>query len=83
MPWINFLSPADFYPPRSFGRKSPLRYRRFDTFAEAIRHTVETASHSSLLGVVIECDEQRYQGEEIHTLYLSKAYPLPRAEVAA
>lgn len=83
MPPVDFSLPADFYPARSFGGKSSLRYRRFDSFAEAIRHAVEVAPPSALTGTVIECDEQRYQGEAIHVLYRSGAYPLSRSKAAA
>lgn len=83
MPTIDFSSPADFYPARSFGGKSSLRYRRFDSFAEAIQHAIEVAPPSALMGTVVECDEQRYQGEIIRTLYQSDAYPLARSLAAA
>ena len=83
MPSIDFSSPADFYPARSFGGRPSLRYRRFDSFAEAIRHAVEVVPPSALMGTVIECDEQRFQGEAIHTLYQSEDYPLSRSKAAA
>lgn len=83
MPSVDFSSPADFYPARGLGGKSSLRYRRFDSFAEAIRHAVEVAPPSALLGTIIECDEQRYQGEAIHLVYWSGAYPLSRSKAAA
>jgi len=83
MPTINFASPADFYPARRFGRKSPINYRRFDTVAEAVRYAVEVAPPSELTGTLIECDEHRYEGEAISVLYRLENYPLVRAGAAA
>ena len=83
MPTIDFSAPADFYPPRRFGRSLPLRYRRFDSLADAIRHAIEGAPRSQLMGTLIECDERRYDAEAIGVLYQSRDYPLVRAAAAA
>jgi hypothetical protein len=75
---IDYSAPADFYPARRAGPQAKLHYRRFDTVAEAIRHAVEEAPFAELHGALIECDEQRYQGDAISVLYNSADYPLPR-----
>jgi hypothetical protein len=75
---MDYSTPADFYPARRAGPRAKLHYRRFDTVAEAIRHAVEEAPSAELGGAVIECDEQRYQGDAIGLLYNSTDYPLPR-----
>ncbi len=83
MPAVDYSAPADLYPARNRFRKSPLRYMRFDTVAEAVRYAIEETPAEQLGGTLIECEEQRYQGEAIGALYRSEAYPLPRAAVSA
>jgi hypothetical protein len=65
------------------GRRVPLHYRRFDTVAEAVRHAIEEAPPSQLIGTLIECEELRDEGEAINELYQSEDYPLPRLAVGA
>ncbi len=83
MPAVDFAAPADLYPARNRFRKSPLRYMRFDSVAEAVRYAIEETPREQLNGVLIESEEQRYQGEAIDALYKSADYPLPRPAVSA
>ena len=75
---IDFSSPAEFYPGRRTGARTALHYLRFDTVAEAVRHAIEKTAPDQITDAVIECEEARYQGEDIRQLYRSENYPLPR-----
>ena len=81
MPTTDFSAPADFYSPVA-SDAAYRSYRRFDSLADAIRHAVEDAPRSQLMGTLIECDERRYDAEAIGVLCQSNDYPLVRATVA-
>ena len=80
---VNYSAPADLYPARNRFRKSPLRYMRFDSIAEAVRYAIEESPRDQLGGMLIESEEQRFQGEAIDALYKSADYPLPRPAISA
>ena len=80
---VDYSAPADLYPARNRFRKSPLRYMRFDSVAEAVRYAIEETPREQLNGTLIESEEQRYQGEAIDALYKSADYPLPRPALSA
>ena len=80
MPAVDFSAPADLYPSRNRSRKSPLRYMRFDTVAEAVRYAMEELPPDQLGGTMIEVDEDRFDAAGIGALYRSADYPLPRPE---
>ena len=67
-----------FSARRSNGRRQQLDYRRFSSAAEALRFAVEDLPPQFFLGTYLQVDESRYQGAEIHRLYVSSQYPLPR-----
>ncbi|MEO6395627.1 MAG: hypothetical protein ABIO40_06920 [Devosia sp.] len=76
---VNYAAPADLYPSRAHqGRRSALRYRRFDTAAEAVRFAMEELPPEQLNGTLIEIDEDRFDAAGIGQLYRSAEYPLPR-----
>jgi len=64
------------YPGRN--RKSKIKYRRFETAADAIRFAVEDLPELLLLGACIEINEQRLNYKDIQALYASERYPLKR-----
>jgi hypothetical protein len=75
---FNFGAAAELFPSRSKKGKASVTYRRFDTAAEAVRFAVEEIPAPALLGACLEVNEVRFGADEIHSLYASDAYPLPR-----
>jgi hypothetical protein len=58
--------------------RSGLRYRRFPQAAEAIRYAIEKLSPKVFSGTSLEVNHERYNAEQIRTLYESERYPLTR-----
>ena len=76
---FNFAASAELFPSRIKKRTNSVGYRRFPTAAEAVRCMVEDISPAALLGACLEVDEARFTMDDIHALYESDAFPLPRA----
>ncbi|GGA40586.1 hypothetical protein [Pelagibacterium lentulum] len=76
---FNYNATAELYPGKRSKRFRTLRYKRFDSAAEALRYVVEDIPRENLPGTVLEIDEQRFGPEEIAALYQDAAYPLARA----
>jgi hypothetical protein len=64
-------------------RRQPLKYRRFDHAADAIRFAIEEMPPDMLRSICLEADEMRFNGDEIRELYESSAYPLTRPATVA
>ena len=81
VPAFDFSVPAELFSgARGFrGRDGSLRYQRFDSAAQAIRHVVEQLPQSERGGTVLEVGEERYDNAFIGMLYVSAAYPLARS----
>lgn len=76
---FNFSQPAELFGGTPWvGRRAGIKYRRFDTAAEAIRFAVEELSGASGRSCVLEVNESRFNHAEIRRLYDSRAYPLTR-----
>jgi hypothetical protein len=76
---FDYGAPAQlFMPKRKGGARQPLRYRRFTTAAEAICFVVEKFPAMRTLGAWMQVGDERFNGDEIHRLYESGDYPLPR-----
>lgn len=75
---FDYNASAELFPTRNKRLTTQLRYRRFDTAAEAVRFAVEEIPAPALFGAYLEVDEQRFGAEEIHRLYESTAFPLRR-----
>lgn len=80
---FDFSAPAELFPSRNRKIASKVRYRRFDTAADAIRFAVEELPEPLLLGAYIEINEARLGHKDIRALYDCDSYPLPKAAVAA
>ena len=80
---FDYGAPAELFPSRSKKGKGQVRYKRFDTAAEALRYAVEVIPPPALLGAYLEVDEARFGQSEIRYLYESAAYPLERPTTAS
>ncbi|MCX7295839.1 MAG: hypothetical protein WCG00_03530 [Hyphomicrobiales bacterium] len=80
---FDFSAPAELFPSRNRKIASKVRYRRFDTAADAIRFAVEELPEPLLLGAYIEINEARLGHKDIRALYDCDSYPLPKAAIAA
>jgi hypothetical protein len=70
---------AELFMPKRKGRsRQRLGYRRFATAADAIRFAVEDFPAVRTLGAWMQVGDERFDSEEIHRLYDSDDYPLPR-----
>lgn len=79
MTQFDYSALAELYPGKSFTRSRGLRYRRFETAAEALRYLLEDMPPAQLRGAVLEVNEERFEADEIGALYNDEAYPLARA----
>jgi hypothetical protein len=69
---------AGLYPCKTIKRKNRLRYKRFDSAAEALRFAIEDMPVALLRGSVLEVEEARFDGVQMRKLYEAEAYPLMR-----
>jgi hypothetical protein len=56
-----------------------MRYRRFETAAEASRFAIEKLPAPMLIGVYLQVEVERFDGDHRRELYDSAAYPFARA----
>jgi len=74
---FDYNAPDDFFS--ALGRKGrSVRYRRFDTAAEAIRFAVEELPPPMLVGAYLQVDDERFDSDQIRELYQGAGYPLER-----
>jgi Arc/MetJ-type ribon-helix-helix transcriptional regulator len=76
---FDYAAPAELFPSRNRKIATKVKYRRFDSAAEAIRFAVEELPEPQLLGAYIEIDEERLGHQDIRALYESENYPLKKA----
>ena len=76
---FDYGAPAELFPCRIRNGHGKIKYRRFETAAEAIRFAVEDVPGAVLRGAYLEVSEARFDCREIQCLYDSAAYPLRRA----
>lgn len=75
---FDYNAGGSFFPCRSRKKGSRLRYRRFETAAEALRFAIEEVPVGLLPGSILEIDEARFDGVQIKRLYEAEEYPLRR-----
>jgi len=75
---FDYDAPADFFAARS-RKGGAMRYRRFERAAEAIRFAIEELPTAMLVGVYLQVEDARFDGDQIRKLYDSAAYPFARA----
>jgi hypothetical protein len=76
---FDYTALAELYPTRSYKYKAgSIKYKRFEVAAEAVRFAMEELPPEFLRGTYLEVEEQRFNGQQIRSLYESRDYPLPR-----
>ena len=80
---FNYRAPAELFPSRNRKSRQPVKYRRFDTAADAIQFAMEELPAPALLGAFIEIDEARLGHADIRELYESPDYPLKKQAMTA
>ncbi|WP_105384383.1 hypothetical protein [Neorhizobium alkalisoli] len=75
---FDYNAGAGLYPCKTVKRRSSLRYKRFDSAAEALRFAIEDMPASLLRGSVLEVEEARFDGVQMRKLYDAEGYPLTR-----
>jgi hypothetical protein len=75
-----FNEPAELYSGKTYrsGRSSGLKYRRFESLAEAVKFAVEQIP-GQLNFATIDAGGTSYRAAEIRSLYGSDEFPLPRS----
>jgi len=73
------LAPAEMFSNVSkLGwSRTPMKYRRFDSLALAVKFAVEDAG-SNPLRIVIRTDDAEFSGAEIRKIYDDASFPLLR-----
>lgn len=74
---FDYTMPAEVYIGRGTRGRPGLRFRGFDSAAEAIRYVMEKPRAAGEVAT-IECDDQRYGVVQIAALYNDARYPFPR-----
>jgi hypothetical protein len=88
MSTINYSAEAELLPAGSLPnagrrrRRQPVGYGRFARAADAIRFAIEELPPKLLLHTYLKIDQVRFDSGEIHQLYESAEYPLPRKKAA-
>ena len=77
---FDYKAPAELFAYLHGAKRSTaLKYRRFDTSAEAIQFAIEQLNPDILRGSVIEVLDLRLEARQIRELYQSIDFPLARA----
>ena len=79
---FDYHAPAELFPSRNRKVASKVKYRRFESAADAIRFAMEELPEPLLLGACIEINEHRLGHQEIRALYASESYPLKKRQTA-
>ena len=80
---FDYAAQAELFPSRNRKIASKIKYRRFDSAADAIRFAMEELPDALLLGATIQVDDRRLGHQEIRSLYESEHYPLKKAKKKA
>ena len=75
---FDYTIEAGLFPGKKSLRSQGVRYKRFETAAEAVRFAIEEMPSSQLRGSVMETDQARFDDKQIRMLYDSLDFPLFR-----
>ena len=75
---FDYTDGAGVYAGKATRGRSGLRYRRFETAAEALRFAVEDMPGAQQRGSLLEVNEARFDHNQIRALYDAPDYPLSR-----
>jgi Arc/MetJ-type ribon-helix-helix transcriptional regulator len=75
---FDYSAPAELFPSRNRKVINKIKYRRFNSAADAIRFAMEELPEPLLLGAYIEIEEERLGHKDIRALYDSERYPLTK-----
>jgi hypothetical protein len=76
---VDYSAAAELYIPTARpGRRGRPVYRRFSTAVEAIRFAMEDLPTMRSFGPWMQVGEERFNSEDIRTLYESDDFPLRR-----
>jgi hypothetical protein len=75
---FSFEAAAELFPCRGKRGRGAVKYRRFESAAEAVRFAIEDLPDTLLLGTYLEVCDERFDGDEIRELYERADFPLPR-----
>lgn len=75
---FDYTDGAGLYAGKTIRGHSGLRYRRFETAAEALRFAVEEMPGAQQRGSLLEVNETRFDHNQIRALYDAPDYPLSR-----
>jgi hypothetical protein len=75
---FDYQAPAELFSGRNPKQGRRMRYRRFDTAAEAIRFAIEEIPAPGLFDVYLQVEDERFGAGQIRELYDNVAYPLVR-----
>ena len=78
MDGFDYQAPAELFTGRNPKQRRPMRYRRFDTAAEAIRFAMEEIPAPVRFDVYLQVEDERFGANQIRELYQNIAYPLVR-----
>jgi hypothetical protein len=75
---FDYSRPAELFTVSHFGRRRRMGFRRFDSAALALRSAIEEFPATSLVGAVLQVEEERLDHKAIRRLYDDPEYPLTR-----
>ncbi|NTJ63131.1 hypothetical protein G6M50_07995 [Agrobacterium rhizogenes] len=75
---FDYTDGAGLYAGKAIRGHSGLRYRRFETAAEALRFAVEDMPGAQQRGSLLEVNEARFDHNQIRALHDAPDYPLSR-----
>jgi hypothetical protein len=80
---FDYLRPAELFTVTTLGRRRRMAFRRFESAALAVGFAIEEIPAKSLIGAILEVEDERLDHRAIRRLYDDPEYPLSRKMTAA